>query len=117
MVSPSPTGCTSYWLYDGLNLKFDCEICGHFFYAGPRNFERHFTEWRHAYGMRALGIPNTKHFHHITKIEAAQALFEKLKREGVGAGFRPEEEEEFEDAEGNVLNKKTYLELQKQGLV
>ena len=108
-----------YWLYKlhGLNLKFDCEICGNFSYAGPRNFERHFTEWRHAYGMRALGIPNTKHFAHITKMADAQALFEKLKREGVGAGFKPEEEEEMEDAEGNVFNKRTYLELQKQGLV
>ena len=108
-----------YWLYKlhGLNLKFDCEICGNFSYAGPRNFERHFTEWRHAYGMRALGIPNTKHFAHITKMADAQALFEKLKREGAGAGFRADDEEEYEDADGNVFNKRTFLELQKQGLV
>ena len=108
-----------YWLYklNGLNLKFDCEICGGFTYLGPRNFERHFTEWRHAYGMRALGIPNTKHFAHITKIDAAVALFEKLKKEGVGAGWRPDDEEEYEDSEGNVFNKRTYLELQRQGLL
>jgi len=108
-----------YWLYKlhGLNLKFSCQICGDYTYSGPRNFERHFTEWRHAYGMRALGIPNTKHFMHITKIEDALALFERLKKEGAGAGWKAEEEEEFEDAEGNVFNKKTYLELQKQGLV
>lgn len=108
-----------YWLYKlhGLNLKFDCEICGNYSYAGPRNFERHFTEWRHAYGMRALGIPNTKHFAHITKMADAQALFEKLKREGAGAGFRADDEEEYEDADGNVFNKRTFLELQKQGLV
>jgi hypothetical protein len=36
-----------------------------------KNFERHFQESRHAFGMRALGLPNTKHFHEITKIEDA----------------------------------------------
>jgi len=108
-----------YWLYKlhGLNLKFNCEICGDFTYAGPRNFERHFSEWRHAHGMRALGIPNTRHFAHITKMADAQALFEKLKREGVGAGFRADDEQEFEDRDGNVFNKRTFIELQRQGLV
>jgi hypothetical protein len=36
-------------------------------------FERHFQEQRHAFGMKALGLPNTKHFHEITKIEDAIA--------------------------------------------
>ena len=30
-------------------------------------------ESRHAFGMRALGLPNTKHFHEITRIEDALA--------------------------------------------
>lgn len=38
-----------------------------------KNFERHFQESRHAFGMRALGLPNTKHFHEITRIEDAIA--------------------------------------------
>lgn len=55
-----------------------------------KNFERHFQvgdvspctipltnhvfqEPRHAFGMRALGLPNTKHFHEITRIEDALA--------------------------------------------
>jgi len=38
-----------------------------------KNFERHFQESRHAFGMRALGLPNTKHFHEITRIEDALA--------------------------------------------
>ena len=29
-------------------------------------------ESRHAYGMRCLGIPNTKHFHDITGIADAR---------------------------------------------
>jgi len=41
--------------------------------ARSKNFERHFQESRHAFGMRALGLPNTKHFHEITRIEDAIA--------------------------------------------
>ena len=41
-------------------------------------FTEHFTEWRHAHGMRQLGIPNTKHFMNIVKIDDAKALWEKL---------------------------------------
>lgn len=62
-----------YWLYKlhGLNMKFKCEICGNHTYCGRRDFDRHFREWRHAQGMRALGIPNTKHFHDIVMIDDA----------------------------------------------
>merc|ERR1712173_164518 len=53
-----------YWLYKfrGLNRYFDCQICGDKKYRGPMAFERHFSEWRHAHGMRTLLIPNTKDF-------------------------------------------------------
>ena len=62
-----------YWLYklNGLNKEFKCEICGNYSYWGRRAFERHFQEWRHAYGMRCLRIPNTQHFRDITKIDEA----------------------------------------------
>eukprot|EP00960_Hanusia_phi_P015933 470054-Hanusia_phi.AAC.1 len=45
-----------YWLYKlhGLNIEYKCEICGNYSYWGPRAFERHFQEWRHAHGMRCL---------------------------------------------------------------
>ena len=33
--------------------------------------DRRSQESRHAFGMRALGLPNTKHFHEITRIEDA----------------------------------------------
>ena len=51
-----------YWLYKlhGLNLEFRCEICGNASYWGRRAFERHFREWRHEGGMKALGITNSK---------------------------------------------------------
>lgn len=32
-------------------------------------------------------------------------------------GFRPEADEEFEDAQGNVYSKKTYEDLKRQGLI
>ena len=84
--------------------------------------------------MRALGLPNTKHFHEITRIEDALAcesrtirvlqyrlmllaVAEKLKREGRNGIFEQETMEELEDEEGNVYNRKTYEDLKKQGLI
>ena len=53
-----------YWLYKlhGLGVHYKCEICGNYEYHGKRNFEKHFQEARHSYGMKCLGIPNTMHF-------------------------------------------------------
>ncbi|KAH9444528.1 hypothetical protein Pst134EB_024787 [Puccinia striiformis f. sp. tritici] len=108
-----------YWLYKlhGLGVEYKCEICSDFVYMGRKNFERHFQESRHAFGMRALGLPNSKHFHEITRIEDAFALAEKLKSEGRAEIFRDETMEELEDDEGNVYNRKTYEDLQRQGLL
>ena len=89
-------------------------------------------EARHAFGMRALGLPNTKHFHEITKIEDALAreyadpllvlclpkpVAEKLKKEGRKEISQNETTEEMEDEEGNVYNRRTYEDLKKQGLI
>ncbi|KAF8204787.1 RNA splicing factor PRP9 [Pholiota molesta] len=108
-----------YWLYKlhGLGVEYRCEICSDHVYMGRKNFDRHFQESRHAFGMRALGLPNTKHFHEITKIEDALALAEKLKQEGRHEIFEQETMEELEDDEGNVYNRKTYDDLKKQGLI
>ena len=77
----------------------------------------HFQEWRHNYGMKCLKIPNTVHFKDITTISDALTLHEKLTRESQEAEFRADIDEEFEDNEGNVLNRKTYLDMKKQGLL
>lgn len=108
-----------YWLYKlhGLNLYYNCEICGNHKYRGPKAFQRHFSEWRHAHGMRCLGIPNTAHFANIVLIEDAIQLWEKLKVNRDTERFKPENEEEFEDSIGNVLNKKTHDDLKRQGLL
>ncbi|CAG9772370.1 unnamed protein product [Ceutorhynchus assimilis] len=108
-----------YWLYKlhGLNISYNCEICGNFVYKGPKAFQRHFAEWRHAHGMRCLGIPNTAHFANVTQIEDALALWEKLKVQKQSERWQPETEEEYEDSQGNVVNRKTYEDLKRQGLL
>lgn len=137
-----------YWLYKlhGLGVEYPCEICGNYVYMGRKAFDRHFQEWRHAHGMRCLGIPNTRHFHEITLIEDAYAckyilgldylhivflvlfrnmlitflnfiVWEKLKSTGKTDEFKADTMEEFEDQEGNVFNKKTYDDLKRQGLL
>lgn len=108
-----------YWLYKlhGLNITYACEICGNQTYRGPKAFQRHFAEWRHAHGMRCLGIPNTAHFANVTLIEDALALWEKLKTTKASERWQPDTEEEFEDSSGNVVNKKTFEDLKRQGLL
>ena len=108
-----------FWLYKlhGLGVEYKCEICGNQSYWGRRAFDRHFQEWRHAHGMRCLGVPNTKHFHDICLIEDAVALHAKLQGAMKEEQFAGDTEEEFEDSEGNVLNRRTYEDLARQGLL
>lgn len=107
-----------YWLYKlhGLNQEFKCEICGNYSYWGRRAFEKHFKEWRHQNGMRALGIPNNKNFYEVTKIDDALDLWRSM-AERQKAGWKPDTDEEFEDKFGNVYNKKTYDDMRRQGLI
>lgn len=105
-----------YWLFKlhGLNHFYQCEICGNESYRGRRNFETHFAESRHAFGLKSLGIPNTKHFHGVTKIEDALQLWDKLKGQLQAEKF---DGEEYEDSHGNVLSRSTYEDLARQGLL
>eukprot|EP00940_MAST-03C_sp_MAST-3C-sp2_P001184 g1184.t1 len=109
----------AYWLYrlHGLNKEYTCEICGNETYRGRRDFDRHFQEARHAAGMRALGIPNTKHFHDVTKIKDAQDLYKNMMQKTSKANWDRDNEEEFEDSDGNVLTKKMHDDLARQGLL
>lgn len=67
--------------------------------------------------MKCLKIPNTIHFKDVTTISDALALHEKLLRESQESQFRPDVDEEFEDNDGNILNKRTYTDMKKQGLI
>ena len=79
----------------GLNLYYNCEICGNHKYRGPKAFQQHFAEWRHAHGMRCLGIPNTAHFANIVLIEDAVTLWEKLKVTRELERWRPDNEVKY----------------------
>lgn len=98
-------------------------------------------EWRHQYGLKCLRLESNRAFNEITSIQDAIELDKKLradvsihieyrtgrvfsvvnrsnffilqKKTGV---WNPDENEEYEDADGNVLNKKTYQLLKMQGL-
>ena len=124
-----------FWLYKlhGLGVELPCEICGNFVYMGRRAFDKHFSEGRHVYGLKCLGITNTPMFREITGIEDALKLWDKLQRDKrVEAG--KQDIVQMEDAEGNVMPEKVYYEyvcllssrseqtnttcsLQKQGLL
>ncbi|KAI5854321.1 hypothetical protein BZA05DRAFT_393876 [Tricharina praecox] len=108
-----------YWLYKlhGLGVEFPCEICGNFVYMGRRAFDKHFNESRHIHGLRCLGITNTTLFREITKIDEAQRLWEKLESDKKRQKVQAETVEEMEDAQGNVMPRKVFEDLQKQGLL
>ena len=61
------------WLFKlhGLGVEYPCEICGGYVYMGRRSYDRHFTEYRHTYGLKCLGIENEKRFYGIVKIDDA----------------------------------------------
>ena len=108
-----------YWLYKlhGLGVEFPCEICGNFVYMGRRAFDKHFNESRHIYGLKCLGITNTTLFREITGIEDALKLWDKIQRDKAAEKKGGENIVQMEDAEGNVMPEKVYLDLQKQGLL
>ncbi|KAI7685992.1 hypothetical protein KC353_g20765 [Hortaea werneckii] len=110
-----------FWLYKlhGLGVEFPCEICGNYVYMGRRAFEKHFSEARHIYGLKCLGITNTSLFREITGIEEAERLWEKIKRDRREIEERKGGEgvEEMEDGEGNVMPRKVYEDLKKAGLL
>lgn len=108
-----------YWLYKlhGLGIEFKCEICGGASYWGRRAFDKHFQEWRHAYGMKCLKIPNTSHFKFVTEISEALKLHQKILQDNYNNSFKPDLEEEFEDENGNIFSRKKYIELKRKGAI
>ena len=105
-----------YWLYKihGLGVEYKCEICGGASYWGRRSFEHHFQEWRHAAGMKSLKLPNTLQFKEVTTIEDALRLQNKLLEDQKKEEFKPEYEEEFEDENGNLVNRTMLLKRQRE---
>lgn len=129
-----------YWLYklQGLDIEYSCEICSNHTYKGRRYFDKHFSEARHIFGLRCLGIEPSATFKGITKIQEAKDLWARIQTPvatgvGVGAGAgagaiasaataaatpsAAKLEIEVEDEEGNVMSEKLYHELKRQGLL
>ncbi|KAH3766309.1 hypothetical protein Pelo_1827 [Pelomyxa schiedti] len=70
--------------------------------------------------IRTLNSPYSHQIHEtheITKINDALLLWEKIKRDKVKIEWRPDAEEEYEDVDGNVFNKKLYEDLVRQGVI
>lgn len=98
-----------FWMYKlhGLRVEYKCEICSDHVYKGRKVFEKHFQESRHAFGMRALGLPNTPQFRDVTRIQDAYALAEKLQLQKRHDTIDEDDTVEVEDENGNV--RRTYL--------
>ena len=116
------------WKLHGLGTKYTCEVCGNHQYLGRKAFDKHFFEWRHAHGMRCLGVPNTRHFFQITRIDEVLSVWEEMKRKrivqvgSVGTAMHNNNNsninpEEIEDAQGNVYTKRVYEDMKRQGLI
>jgi hypothetical protein len=102
-----------YWLYKlhGLGVEYPCEVCGNFVYMGRRAFDKHFSEALHIFGLKCLGITsNTNLFREITKIDDAIRLWEKLEHDRKKDKDSRDNVVQMEDAEGNVMPERIYLE-------
>ena len=112
-----------YWLYKlhGLGVEYTCEICGNFVYMGRRAFDKHFSEARHVYGLKCLGISgagaSSGLFREITGIDDAINLWDKIKREKKDKEGKDDSVVQMEDGEGNVMPERIYYDLQKQGIL
>ena len=56
--------------------------------------------------MKCLKIPNTPEMKGVTRIADAIELYEKFKSRDIQRVWNPEQDEEYEDKDGNVFNKK-----------
>jgi splicing factor 3A subunit 3 len=108
-----------FWLYrlHGLGQEFPCEVCGNFVYRGRRAFDKHFNETNHITNLKRLGITDTYLFRDITSIAEAVRLWDKIQRDQNRGHIDDGAVVQMEDAEGNVMPEKVYLDLQKQGLL
>lgn len=108
-----------FWLYKlhGLGVEFTCEICGNYVYRGRRAFEKHFSEARHVYGLKCLGITNTTLFREITHIKEAEDLWAKIQHDKGDRKDKQKDIVEMEDYSGTVMPLAVYEDLAKEGLL
>ena len=104
------------WLYrlQGLSHEFKCQICGNQSYFGRKAFASHFVDARHSYGLKCLGIENSREYFEITEIDKALALHKHLQAQKKQGQWDANTMEEFEDEDGTILDKATHDLLAKQ---
>ncbi|EPX74369.1 U2 snRNP-associated protein sap61 [Schizosaccharomyces octosporus yFS286] len=105
------------WKLHGLGKEFPCEICGNYVYMGRKAFDKHFTEQRHIYGLKCLGISPSPLFNQIVSIDEALQLWQKIKADSRKQETSVANLNEMEDDEGNVMSEKVYNDLKAQGLL
>ncbi|GEQ72453.1 hypothetical protein JCM33374_g6140 [Metschnikowia sp. JCM 33374] len=109
------------WLYklQGLHRTYSCEICGNVAYKGRKQFNKHFGSSKHVYGLMCLGVSeqDTGLYANISSIAEVEELRENLKKNKIAEQVDDENDVEVEDDEGNVMSRKDYDELKKQGLI
>lgn len=110
-----------FWLYklQGYHKSYNCEVCGDITYKGRVVFSKHFTGLKHQQGLKMLGVndESLSLFKNITKIDEAIELWRRIKRVTRIRDGDIENAIEVEDADGNVMSKKDYEELKRQGLL
>jgi splicing factor 3A subunit 3 len=104
------------WMYKlhGFQHEYACEICGGDVHRGERNFIKHFREWKHTHMLKCLGITNSQHFVNVITVKEAVSLDERLKREAITKEFQAQDEE-VEDAMGNVWRREDYEQHKRAG--
>lgn len=109
-----------FWLYKlkGLRYDFNCQICGNKYYKGRLNFSKHFMSKRHLNGLKMLGInENFEIFKDLPNVNQVLELlnsFQEKERENIGF---LDNFEQVEDENGNLMSKKVYDQLKKQGIL
>ncbi|KAH3901075.1 SF3a splicing factor complex subunit PRP9 SCDLUD_002550 [Saccharomycodes ludwigii] len=75
------------WLYklQKLDVEYPCEICGNVQYRGYKNYNKHFSEPKHIFGLKCLGVSsNPIVFKGISTIKEVKHLKEELENSGTG---------------------------------
>lgn len=92
-----------------LDIMFECSICGYSGY-GRDGFDEHFGEEGHAREVLKHGIEYGPRLKGITRVDV---LMDMKSRQRDSDSYS----EEFEDAEGNVFDRRTYEDLVRNGLI
>lgn len=110
-----------YWLFKmkGLRREFKCEVCGNKSYRGRGAFTAHFQTKRHTDGLAMIGVPEADYslFDDLGAIDEVKALLKEQSEQRNREKKFEADVEQVEADNGDVLSRKVYNQLQKQGLI